>query len=259
MDSMGTYLAHGASGLVEQYEETAIKRPWPDNDASLQELKIEARIYQHLGPHPRVLRFLSWDDEQSILRTEYMKNGNLKLFIASNQCSSEFLHSRNVIYSDIKPDNFLLDEQFDLKVCDFAGSSLHGAQALVCGSTRFCRPVPFDSPRDAKDDILALGPTIYTILTGEEPFGDMETIDVEARFSSAEFPDTSNLPFDEVMQSCWGGRADIQQVCRSIESSMRQMQKPEQPWDFSKMILTPISHLYATLLESVGYMTRSQT
>jgi serine/threonine protein kinase len=126
-----------------------------------------------------------------------------------------------VIHCDIKPDNLLLDEKLDLKVCDFAGSSLHGSKALVCSSTRFWRPTPPGTPCDAQDDIFALGSTIYTILTGIEPFGDLKSDDVEARFSSAEFSDTSNLPFDEVMQSCWRGHASIEQVCSSIEESIR--------------------------------------
>lgn len=87
--SMGAYLAHGASGVVERQENVVIKRPYPDNHSSLQELEIEARIYQHLGFHPRVVPFLSWDHEQSILRTEYMKNGNLKSFVNSDRCSTE--------------------------------------------------------------------------------------------------------------------------------------------------------------------------
>jgi serine/threonine protein kinase len=134
------------------------KRPYPNNASSLEELEIEARIYQHLGPQPRVVQFFSWDHEQSILR-----NGNLKSFINSNQYSTEekfrwikqagdtvqvlqntrseallklspaqFLHSQSVTRCDIKPDNFLLDENLDLKVCDFAGSSLYGSKALVC-------------------------------------------------------------------------------------------------------------------------------
>jgi serine/threonine protein kinase len=290
ISSIGTYLAHGASGIVERCEEAVIKRPYPDNNSSLHELKIEARIYQHLGSHPRVVRFLSWDDDQSILRIEYMKNGNLKSFITSDQCSlgikirwvkqagdaiqvfhptkqkalselnsTQFLHSRDVIHCDIKPDNFLLDEKLDLKVCDFAGSSLYGSKALVCGSTRFWRPTLPKTPCEAQDDIFALGSTIYMIFTGKEPFGDLDSVEVEARFSSAEFPDTSNLPFDDVIQSCWGGRADIHQVCSSIERSMQQMQKSEQPWDFFGELLRLSSHLYTTCLESVRSVTRSQT
>jgi serine/threonine protein kinase len=89
MFSIGEYLAHGASGVVEQREGVVTKRPYSNNASSLEELEIEARIYQHLGPHPRVVRFLSWDHEQSILRTGYMKNGNLKSFINSNQSSTQ--------------------------------------------------------------------------------------------------------------------------------------------------------------------------
>jgi serine/threonine protein kinase len=181
-----------------------------------------------------------------------MKNGNLKSFINSNQPSTEekfrwikqagdtvqvlqkirskallelssaqFLHSKGVTHCDIRPDKFLLDDNLDLKVCDFAGSSLYGSKALVCGSTRFWRPTLPKTPCDSQDDIFALGSTIYLILTGKEPFKELESTEVETRFSAAEFSDTSTLPFDEVMQSCWGGCASIREVCTSIETSMQ--------------------------------------
>jgi serine/threonine protein kinase len=134
-----------------------------------------------------------------------------------------------VIHCDIKPDNLLLDENLDLKVCDFAGSSLQGSKALVSSSTRFWRSTLPKTPCDAQDDIFGLGSTIYTILTGKEPYGELESDEVEARFSSADFPDTSNLFFGEVMQACWRGHIPIQDICNLIETSMRQMQTPDQP------------------------------
>jgi hypothetical protein len=87
--AIGTYIAHGASGIVERQGDFVTKQPWPNNDSSLQELEIEARIYQHLGSYPRVVPFLSWDPERSILRTKYMENGNLKSYISSHQGSNE--------------------------------------------------------------------------------------------------------------------------------------------------------------------------
>jgi len=68
IDAIGTYIAHGASGIVEQQGEVVFKRPYPNNNDSLQELEIEARIYQYLGPHPRIVPFLSWNSEQPMLR-----------------------------------------------------------------------------------------------------------------------------------------------------------------------------------------------
>jgi len=130
-----------------------------------------------------------------------------------------------VIHCDIKPNNLLLDDNLDLKVCDFAGSSLHGSEALVCGATRFRRPILSQGPCDAQDDVFGLGSTIFTIVTGTEPFEKFESNEVEARFSAAEFPDTEGLLFGEVMQVCWRGSASIGEVCGMIEKSTREMQK----------------------------------
>lgn len=115
----------------------------------------------------------------------------------------------------------------DLKVCDFAGSSLQGSKALVCSSARFWRPTLPGTPCDAQDDIFGLGSTIYTILTGKEPFGELESDEVEARFSAAEFPDTDGLVLGEVIQACWGGRVSIEKVCGLIEMGMQEMSKIE--------------------------------
>ncbi|KAH0291500.1 kinase-like protein [Aureobasidium namibiae CBS 147.97] len=239
INGIGEYLAHGATGIVERQEEVVLKRPYPNNDDSLQELEIEARIYRHLGPHPRIVPFLSWDSEPPILRIEHMKKGNLNSYITSHQCSIEeknrwvkqaadaieFLHSKGVIHCDIKPDNLLLDDNLDLKVCDFAGSSLQGSKALVGSATRYWRPTPLRAPCDARDDIFGLGSTIYMIVTGTEPFEKLESDEVEARFSAAKFPDTGDLLFGEVMQACWGGHRSIEEVCDLIEKGTREMQK----------------------------------
>ncbi|KAI5236611.1 hypothetical protein E4T42_09399 [Aureobasidium subglaciale] len=249
--SIGIYVAHGASGIIERDGETVLKRPFPNNDSSRQE---------HLGLHHCIVRMLSWDYEQDILKLEYMRNGNLKSYLDSNYCSvenkirwvkqaadafqliergnpglysakgipSQFLHSKSVIHCNIKPDNFLLDEDLHLKISDFAGSSLSGSRALVCGSSRFLRPTMPGTPCEVQDDIFGLGSTIYTIITGTEPFGELESAEVEARFWAAEFPDTSDVLFGDVIRSCWSGRASIEQVCSYIETSVRQMRESEQ-------------------------------
>ena len=137
------------------------------------------------------------------------------------------MHSKGVIHCDIKPDNLLLDDDLNLRVCDFAGSSLQGSKALVCSSTRLWRPTLPRTPCDAQDDIFGLGSTIYMITTGKEPFGELESDEVEARFSAAEFPDTEGLLFAEAMQACWRGSASIEEVCVLIETGTLEMRKPE--------------------------------
>jgi serine/threonine protein kinase len=164
-----------------------------------------------------------------------------------------------VVHCDIKPDNFLLDEKLDLKVCGSAGSSLYGSKALVCGSTRFWRPTLPKILRDAKDDIFGLDSTMYMTLTGKEPIAELESTEVEAKFSSATLPDTSNLSFDGVMQSCWRSRASIEQVCTSTEKSIWKLHESDKPWDSFGELLGLPSCLFTTCFETVRTVTGGQT
>ena len=135
-----------------------------------------------------------------------------------------FIHSQDVVHSDLRPKNILVHEtnpgKLDLLLCDFGGSvcrrlGLDG-QSLPDG--------PFWNPALGYDvttaiDIFALGSLFYTILTGRWPYRDQpgvfETFDerlewedkvVHPNFLAEKFPDVGGLPFGDVMMGCWKRR-----------------------------------------------------
>jgi hypothetical protein len=59
-----------------------------------------------------------------------------------------------------------------------------------------------------REEIFTLGCTMYTILGGQEPFLDVSDFDadeIEARWSSGEYPDTSKLLWGDLIRKCWTG------------------------------------------------------
>jgi serine/threonine protein kinase len=89
------------------------------------------------------------------------------------------LHRRNILHRDIKPENLLRGEDGELRLLDFGlaycpGLSQDEAHSLP-GTPSYIAPEAFDgAPPATRQDLYAAGVTLYRLLTGHYPFGEIE-------------------------------------------------------------------------------------
>ena len=105
-----------------------------------------------------------------------------------------FLHSRHVLYRDLKPENLLLDGDGHVRLIDF-GLALQGEKAMpssleIAGTTFYMAPEVYHAdakgakPYGAAADWWTLGILLYELSEHELPFGD-EPPETRAEWSGA--------------------------------------------------------------------------
>lgn len=193
-------------------------------------MHTEAAIYQRLGDCPHVPKFVAWDPESFCLTMEHLERGSLSLFLLLEDQASAgaevrqrwtrqaaaavaALHAVDVVHCDVAPRNFLLDAALNLRISDFAGSSVAGSAPTVAAGSRF-QPPGWDwvRPPTPADDIFALGSVMYTIMAGHEPYADMDEDDVEKEFAEGRFPPVSDFICGDAIQGCWDLRFETAQA-----------------------------------------------
>ncbi|KAG7144087.1 serine/threonine-protein kinase like [Verticillium longisporum] len=188
-------------------------------------MEREALIYHMVGASSFIPELIAWDPASCTLTLRNYPNGDPEMYIRKPdyKCrvsldvrlrwvlhaaeSLAVVHAIGVTHNYIAPRNFLLDEDLNLRICDFAGSSLPNGSFSGCAPGPRYEPRPWsrDYVATQADDIFALGSVMYFIVTGEEPYSNLDDEEVERRFQNRDFPASSHLCCGTVIQNCWLG------------------------------------------------------
>lgn len=99
------------------------------------------------------------------------------------------LHRRNLLHRDIKPDNLHLGDDGQLRLLDFGLAYCPGLSQdplhELPGTPSFIAPEAFEGqPPSPRQDLYAVGVTLYYLLTGHYPYGEIEAFQ-RPRFGQA--------------------------------------------------------------------------
>ena len=89
------------------------------------------------------------------------------------------LHRRNILHRDIKPENLHLGTDGELRLLDFGLAFCPGLSASdgshIPGTPSYLAPEAFKgASADAQQDLYAAGVTLYHLLSGRYPYGEIE-------------------------------------------------------------------------------------
>lgn len=120
----------------------------------------------------------------SVLRARtFFDEDTARFYAASVVLAFEYMHARNIIYRDLKPENLLLDEKGYLKVTDFGFAKIvTGRTYTLCGTPDYLAPEIVAGKGHGKGvDWWTLGILIYEMLSSYPPFYDEDPMKTYAK------------------------------------------------------------------------------
>nr|ODO00481.1 AGC/PKA protein kinase [Cryptococcus depauperatus CBS 7855] len=118
-----------------------------------------------------------------------------RFYLASIVLAIEYLHSQNIIYRDLKPENLLLDRHGYLRIADFGFAKVVEDRTFtLCGTPEYLAPEIVLSQGHGKAvDWWALGILAFEMLAGYPPFFDDHPLGIYEKILRGEIAFPSHI------------------------------------------------------------------
>uniref|UniRef100_A0A7S2U6B1 Protein kinase domain-containing protein n=1 Tax=Attheya septentrionalis TaxID=420275 RepID=A0A7S2U6B1_9STRA len=228
------FLGKGTSGSVFECTvlETGLKhaikvigKEQLQNSEEVDEMWNEIKVHGSLK-HTNICGFVDSfeDDENYYILMELCNNGSLQNRLNQNKRKGldesevkrimmqliqavQFMHDKNIMHHDLKPDNIFLDQEGNVKLGDFglAVQLASSDETLIyqAGTHLFMAPEMIEWKRHSFEaDIWSLGVILYCLLTGKCPFrGVFQMLFQRIVKGEYKFPDTMSFDAKDLISS----------------------------------------------------------
>ena len=163
------------------------------NDNALKSILAERQILEQID-HPFLIK-LHWAFQSSkelffvmdictggelfyhLVHQRAFSEKQAKFFMSEILLGFKYLHERDIVFRDIKPENILVDMDGHIRIADFGLAKIipeNEHSYSFCGSPEYLSPEMLQSTdgHDRKVDIYSLGVLLHEMITGLPPFYD---------------------------------------------------------------------------------------
>ncbi|KAK4039928.1 kinase-like protein [Parachaetomium inaequale] len=184
---MKDLVAYGNTGMVLLDKDTDMVIKSPHDEKSAVALTKEQQIYERFVQRCGHKSILCYHGTfESGIRLEYASHGNIRSYL-----------------DDHPADEARRMRRLDVKLADFAGSSLDGSPLLIGVTPSHEYPGPLLS---IEADLFALGYTLYEIVNESQPYAGLSDEVILDHYSKGKFPETGSLgSVGSIITKCWRG------------------------------------------------------
>lgn len=172
---------------------------------AIENSKKELFVYSNLPEHPNILKCYGHAEtkDSAFILFEYIANKDLWENFFRNKdrelskpkiakyiwqlCDAlRFLHYYDIIHADVKLENILVDDDDNIRLCDFGLSRINNVQYISNYRRGVCGTVGYIAPEIYEDELLGLSPAIdswavgtvlYELLYRKNPFMNSYELD----------------------------------------------------------------------------------
>jgi len=127
-----------------------------------------------------------------------------------------YLHSRNIIHRDLKSLNLLINQRFEIKICDFGLSRVidkNQPMTSNIGTVAWIAPEIFNNKKlyTEKADVYSFAVIMWELLTRDMPFGEAEAFTIPVLVTKGkrpELPKKYPKEFGKLLEKCWNQKSE---------------------------------------------------